>query len=606
MTAHAAIAASPKTTAPSRALMQALLVSRIAYILGDDEDPTAFDPRGEDGSPVTLVIGYRGQFFWFDEDSVAGHDGTTVIVTSATGGRYLVNDINLLITSVISKIVTTPPDPDDVDEEERPSNGDSYIVPPASTGPWATWTGSIATWVAARSEWFRILPKAGWYVSVPGATRDTVYRYDSVQSDWITGDGSTATANSIPLSAIQGVAASLTVRVENQTTYAPPGARKTGATPAMPLGGTASNINDNSDSTSATTSALGNLTGAAMVDRIIAKLTLAAAADLISLEARGVLGSAVSSTNHMGLWYSTNNGASWTQAGTGFTLSTAAQNIQRNGSFAGVTDIALVTEAKNWSTATNTVAGLNAFDATVTGTVGDGYVVGSPAIGIFAGMEGKVARCEVADTFTFYTPAVGDEVFDKAIGSRISWNGSSWESSISGYAEVTEAEALTTSALSVTGSAGTPYSYSASTPPTSTADFSKLSETLTIDVQADVAGQEFEVEYLLGVNGKLAFSPFAVTVTNFGVVAAIFVDSETNARDWQLLFQRNQTSGSPEAALLDQFEPRSIKFKVTMSDTSLHTLKIKFLITMVGGSAVITSSSMTVTRRRIIARKISS
>jgi hypothetical protein len=466
MTAHAAIAAVPKTVPPSQAsqtLLQALLVSRIAYIIGDLEDPEAFDPRGEDGTPVTLVLGYRGQWFWFNEASTAGHDGTTVIVTSATGGRYLVNDVNLLITSVISMTVTDPPDPDDVDEELRPNDGDAYLVPAASSGDWATWTGSIAVWIAARVEWFRITPKAGWFVSVPGATRDVVYRYDSVQADWITGDGGTPGANTVPLSALIGFGLG-PVKVQNQTTYAPPGSRKTGATPTMPLGGTASNINDNDDATSAVTSALGDLSAAAFADRIVAQLALAAPTDLISIEARGVLGSAVSSSNAMGLWYK--SAGVWSQAGSGFTLSATAQNIQRNGSFAAVTDIALVTEGKNWSTATNTLIGLNAYDATVTGAVGDAYVIASPAIGIFAGHELKVAVCEVANSYTICDPQNMDRVADVALGIDIKWNGTAWVSAAGAIIDrartpLTESGSTTSDTLSTAE-----YLYSTGTEPT--------------------------------------------------------------------------------------------------------------------------------------------
>ena len=552
MTAHAAIAASPKTTSPNRALMQALLVSRVAYILGDDEDPTAFDPRGEDGSPVTLVIGYRGQFFWFDEDSVAGHDGTTVIVTSATGGRYLVNDINLLITQVISKTLTTPPDPDDVDEEDRPSNGDAYIVPAASTDEWATWTGSIAVWVDARKEWFRILPKAGWFVSVPGATRDTVYRYDSVQSDWITGDGATAAANTIPLAAIIGAGASLTIRVQNQTTYAPPGSRKTGATPTMPLGGTASNINDNSDTTTGVTSALGNLTGASVASRIVARLALAAATTLISIEARGVLGSAVSSSTAMGLYYSTDNGSNWTQAGSGFTLSATAQNIQRNGSFAGVTDIALVTEAKNWSTATNTLAGLNAYDATVTGTVGDAYIVASPAIGVFAGHEGKVAICDVANTYTIRTPSGGDVVHDISLGYPVRWN-SSTSAWVSAAGSIVQAPTpvFEQGQHSPTVSGSGVATYSASSGPGSGSE-------RNFDAQCQIAltalrsGSVIEITYEAKIDLSGAGNEY---------IGALYRDSETVAIGWDYVGR----NGNPERY--------SFRWFITAIDAAAHTYK---------------------------------
>lgn len=603
MTAHAAIAAVPKSGMPNRTLLQALLVSRVAWIVGAGEDPTAFDPRGEDDSPLTQVIGYNGLWFWYDEaDSTTGHDGTTCIVTTATGGRYKVTGVDMLITHVISKTLADPPDPDDVDEELRPSDGDAYLVPTGGTWPSGK-EDYIAVWVEARREWFYIAPKAGWFVWVPGATQDTAYHYDSVQTEWIVGLGAgAATTDSVPLSAIIGCAASLTVRVENQKTYAPPGSRKTGATPTMPLGGTASNINDNSDTTLGVTSALGDLTGGSVASRIIARLALASTATLICIEARGVLGSAVSSSNAMGLYYSTNNGSTWTQAGSGFTLSATAQTIQRTGTFVGVTDIALVTEAKNWSTATNTVAGLNAFDATVTGSVGDSYVVASPAIGVFAGMENKVAICEVANAYVIYTPSAGDEVYDKALATRIRWTGSAWQAAVSGYASVIEAEDLTTLSLSNNSSDQQGYVLS-STPPTSTQSDDNFADTLTCSVTADVAGQVVEVEYDASVLTALAATTPGSATTQYSIVAAFYVDSETNARYWQRIFLRKQASGAADATIWAQFHPRCAG-KITLGDTSAHTIKVRFHMAIVdGGNTAITANSISLMHRRIIARK---
>jgi hypothetical protein len=436
MTAHAAIAAVPKTGTPNRTLLQSLLVTRVAYVLGDAEDPQAFDPRGEDGSPLTLVIGYQGQWFWFDEDdATTAHDGTTCIVTTATGGRYKIFGTDLLVQWVISKTEMDPPDPDDPTPALRPSNGDAYLVPTGGTWPSGK-EDYIAVWVQSRREWFYIAPKKGWTVWIPGDSQDTAYHYDSVQNEWLTGlGGGIAAADSVAISSIIGFGATAILRAENQTTYAPPGSRQTTATPAAPLGGTASNLNDDDDDTTTVTSALGNLTGLPVGSRIIAQLTLNAATDLIAIEARGVLGSTTSTALAMGLYYSTDSGANWTQAGAGFTLSASAQNVTRTGDFQDVTDIAVVTEAKAWTSNTNTVAGLNAYDATVTGTIGDVYVIANGAFGIWAGQETKVAICEATDTYTIYTPLAGDELYDKEEESKYRWNGTAWVSA-SGVIEI--------------------------------------------------------------------------------------------------------------------------------------------------------------------------
>lgn len=608
MTAHAAIAAVPKSGTANRTLLQALLVSRVAWIVGAGEDPAAFDPRGEDGSPLTQVIGYNGLWFWYDEaDSTTGHDGTTCIVTTATGGRYKVTGIDMLITHVVSKTLADPPDADDVDEELRPSDGDAYLVPTGGTWPSGK-EDYIAVWVEARREWFYIAPKPGWFVWVPGATSDAAYHYDSVQAAWIVGLGDgLAAEDSIPLSAIQGCAASLTVRVEDQTHYAPPGARKTGATPTMPLGGTASNINDNSDTTLGVTSALGDLTGATVAGRIIARLALAATTTLICIEARGVLGSAVSSSSAMGLYYSTNNGSTWTQAGLGFTLSATAQTIQRTGTFAGVTDIALVTEAKNWSTNTNTVAGLNAFDATVTGSVGDTYVIASPAIGVFAGMESKVARCEVADAYVIYTQADGDEVYDKNLKKKYKWSStaSAWQAAFSGYANLSEAEDLTTATITSNTPSASGYFYDASTAPTSTVDASKITESLTLSVTADFADQVLEIEYVASVTTNISMSNNSSAATSYTLTGSVCVDSETAARDWALAYRRIQASGAAPTSLTD-FDKVRLIFRVTLADTSAHTLKIKLHHgnnDSNPSNRTYSATSIGLSRRRLLARK---
>lgn len=571
MTAHAAIAASPKAGTPNRALMQAMLVSRVAYILASGEDPQAFDPRGEDGSPLTQVIGYNGLWFWLDEaDSTTGHDGTTCIVTTATGGRYKVTNVDLLITSVKSKTVDEAPDPDDVDEEARPSNGDAYIVPAAATGAdWATHEGDIAVWVEARREWFYIAPKPGWFVSIPGDTRDFVYRYDSVQADWIMGDGSTPALSTIPLSALIGFGLG-PVRVQNQTTYAPPGSRQTNGTPTSPLGGTASNINDNSDSTSATSGSIGNKSGASIADRIAARISYPAAVDLIAIECRGLLGSVASSSNAMGLYYSTDNGSNWTQAGSGFTLSTSAQTILRTGTFDDVTDIALVTEAKNWGSNSHTVGGLNGFDATVDVAVGDAYIIGPTAIGVLAGHEGKVAICEVADTLTVYTPQSGNRVFDISLGTEIRWNGTAWVSPTA-IVDYKTTGILVAAAQDAVGS--TIYSYNNGTGPT-TSNLQTVAATLAF--AAKKSGAVLEVEFRGSINAVIDGGTLGSSVSDRGVVAALFRDSETNAIDW---FKANVSGATPEG-------PMSLKFLVTTSDDDEHTYTVGLLFYVTGGTSL--------------------
>jgi hypothetical protein len=222
MTDHPAIAAVPIAGTPNRGLLQALLIGRCAYVFGDDEDPTAFDPTGT--GAIVLVLGYQGKWFWYDEaDSTTAHDGTVCIVT-AGGERYKIFGLDLLVTSVISHTETTPPDPEDVDEEARPEYGDAYRVPAGATGDWSGHADEIAIWTT-REEWEFIEPKPGWLVWTRGIAPsgyDVAYHYDSAQGAWTAGFGGQAHPDgTIPQSATINFGKFFIV--ENQTTNTPPG-----------------------------------------------------------------------------------------------------------------------------------------------------------------------------------------------------------------------------------------------------------------------------------------------------------------------------------------------------------------------------------------------
>lgn len=411
----AAMAADPSKTLDSDKLRTWLAKYPVTHIPASTSIISSvlqIDPVDPDLGGVRLAYTYGsdGGFFAYDaDDSTTAQDPIYCLVL--IGGKRYKRSGQPKIASVKSRTTTTVP--------ASPDLGDAYLY---ISGGWGAEGGS-ANQIGVYSslgggswQWVDAAFGPPLYVE----DEDSYVHWDG--SAWADGPNArSGAADSVKLSEIQGCAASLTIRVENQTTYAPPGSRKTGATPAVPLGGTAVNINDNSDATTSVTSALGDLTGASVASRIIAKLSLAAATDLIAIEARGVLGSAASSASAMGLYYSTDNGATWTQAGSGFTLSTTAQNVVRTGSFAGVTDVALVTEAKNWSTDTNTLAQLNAYDGTVTASVGDAWIVAAGGFGVLSGWDGSVARCEISNTLTRYVPADGDEVYDKASTGRFRW-----------------------------------------------------------------------------------------------------------------------------------------------------------------------------------------
>lgn len=586
-------------------LLEDLVKSIISPIPSDTAVVTGVlqvDPHDSVSGAIRQGYAYGDGIFIYDAtDTTTAHDGITCLVLIG-GYRYKVQG-NLRIKAVEQVGIDSEPSLTDSDF------GKAYIDLTGVVGD----ANDIIVWTSR--GWVEVDPDYGPPIFVKNANGDyPANSYVHWQGDdgWMS---DSEDADSVKLSSIIGAAGSLTIRVENQTQYATPGSRKTGGTAAAPKGGTASNLNDNDDSTVATTSALNDLSGQTVANRIIAKLTLAAATDLICLEARGVLGSAASSSNAMGLYYSTDSGANWTQAGAGFTLSTSAQNVQRTGSFAGVTDIAVVTEAKNWSTNTNTVAGLNAFDATIDATVGQAWIIGANAIGDFSGNEGKVAICEATDTLTIYTPQDGDEVYDKDTKTRVRWSSAAtaWLPAASGYANVEYTEDSSSATLSSTGSnaaqttgtGGSSWANYPTTAPTQTLNKAKILETLTAPVEADRADQDIEVRYNAGLVGIPTVTASTTAPAWITVLLGIYVDAETNARDWVTLFSGVAVpTDSAQGPAIRQMLIDAI-FKLTLADTSAHTLKFIFEVrTEVASATNITAFSLTITRRRATVRKL--
>ncbi|MGJ5203647.1 DUF2793 domain-containing protein [Bradyrhizobium sp. HKCCYLR20261] len=61
-------------------------------------------------------------------------------------------------------------------------------------------------------------------------------------------------------------------------------------------------------------------------------------------------------------------------------------------------------------------------------SVGTAYIIAPSATGAWAGADGKLAICEIAGTFTLYTPGPGWLAFDKAQGVEFRFDGTSWVS----------------------------------------------------------------------------------------------------------------------------------------------------------------------------------
>lgn len=215
---HEAIAAwpTPGTGDPDRALIRAMTTRRFAYCLAADEaadDFVAKDPVS--GVPPLYLIQNSILFAYDDADSITVGDGVTCLVTN-DACRYK-SDTIAPPWSVLDKDLVAQP--------VSPSDGDRYLIPAAATGTdWAGKDGKIGIYKGLRWH-FAVVP-IGRFLYVED---ETAFYHRNTSGVWTAGVGSIAiSANSIPITAIIGAKASFVIKVENQTTNAPP------ASPVVP------------------------------------------------------------------------------------------------------------------------------------------------------------------------------------------------------------------------------------------------------------------------------------------------------------------------------------------------------------------------------------
>lgn len=253
---------------------------------------------------------------------------------------------------------------------------------------------------------------------------------------------------------------------------------------------------------------------------------------------------------------------------------------------------------RGWSVENETTNTLPA-----TGPAGEQYIVGPSPTGAAAGQAKKIAWRPATDAaFIFTTPFVGEKVYDKATQTEVRWTGTVWQSSVSGYASIITAEATAAASIASTGSASPGYAFSPTTPPTSTANRSVLGDPLICPVTADYAGQLIEADYVASQTTRLALTGGG-SLSFVKITAGIFVDSEVNARDWHEIFYNAQVSGAYSDVLHASIRFEA-KFRLSLADTSAHTLKVIFFIQTNFDAANLSAATVSLARRRIIARKL--
>jgi len=215
---HEALASwpTPGTGDPDRELIRAMTTRRFAYCLATDEAASDFTAKDPDTGVPPLYLIQNGTLFAYDEtDGTTAGDGVTCLVTD-DDCRYKSETI-APPWSVLDKDLTAQP--------VSPSDGDRYLIPTAATGTdWAGKDGKIGIFKGTRWH-FAVVP-IGRFLYVED---ETAFYHRNTSGVWTAGVGSVAISpNSVDLTKVLGANASFVIKVENQTTNAPP------ASPVVP------------------------------------------------------------------------------------------------------------------------------------------------------------------------------------------------------------------------------------------------------------------------------------------------------------------------------------------------------------------------------------
>lgn len=242
-----------------------------------------------------------------------------------------------------------------------------------------------------------------------------------------------------------------------------------------------------------------------------------------------------------------------------------------------------------------------------TPAAGTAYIVGSSATGAWSGQDTDLARADGAGAWTFLSAYEGAGVHDKNLGVNRVFRSGAWETAAGAYVGRYQQRG-DASADGTVESAGfayqttTGYQYSQTTAPTTSA------VGLAIDayqptVAAKKAGAEFEYE----VEGRIRFqltgdggSNKSLTLTTVG----LFVDSETDARDWFPCDEVPAFTGATNGAW-STWAPFARKLLLfSLADTSDHVIKLRFFFRVYAGSSEESNlAGLQLIRRRSIIRE---
>jgi hypothetical protein len=207
---HEAVAALPVASNADKALIRALCTRRFAYSLDASESAANFIAVDPATGVIPLNLIQNNISFQYDStDSTTIADGVTCLVT-AGGKRYKAASVAPPY-SVLTRATVAEPG--------SPAVGDTYLIPTAATGAdWAGKDGQIGTYTAR--GWVFVTMPIGCSIYVKD---ENAFYYRAASGTWTAGVGSIAIgAGGVNITNMLGAKASFVVKVENQTTNAPP------------------------------------------------------------------------------------------------------------------------------------------------------------------------------------------------------------------------------------------------------------------------------------------------------------------------------------------------------------------------------------------------
>lgn len=189
-----------------------------------------------------------------------------------------------------------------------------------------------------------------------------------------------------------------------------------------------------------------------------------------------------------------------------------------------------------------------------TATVGTAYVRSTDL---------KLAVCEVANNFTVYTPKVGWSIYDKALKSAFTYDGSAWLSTAGTWIDRKIVSTASGSTTAPTGN--TSYTYSSTTAPTTSVR--RLIDTVTLSFAAKKTSAKLRLHY----SADALFTSDSTGAGSGDIVIAVFRDSGTNAISWKRVSTVSSliTTNNQSAQMhLDYW------FSLTAPDASSHTYTV--------------------------------